>query len=80
MWQEWRCSRAWSVMRGQLSSSRTERCSVEHAEVPRCRMPSSVISSQWERLWGVEKGGGVRLIPLVVWVIGCVGYEEEGEM
>ena len=47
--QEVRWSRALSVMRGQLSSSSTVSFVLAELAWPRCLMPSSVISSQWER-------------------------------
>lgn len=50
----WQACRRWSrlasVIRGQLSSSNTARCSAAHGERANCRMPSSVISSQWDKL------------------------------
>lgn len=50
LWHEMRCSKEASVMRGQLSSSRTVKFSAAQGDVPRWRMPSSVMSSQWDRL------------------------------
>lgn len=50
----WQACRRWSrlasVIRGQLSNSNTARCSAAHGERANCRMPSSVISSQWDKL------------------------------
>lgn len=46
-----KCSRATSVMRRQLSSSRTRSLSWPQVLLLRCRIPSSVMSSQWDRLW-----------------------------
>lgn len=46
-----RCSRATSVMRRQLSSSSTRSLSWPQVLLLRCRIPSSVMSSQWDRLW-----------------------------
>ena len=37
-------------MRGQLSNSSTVKFSAAQGDVERCRIPSSVINSQWERL------------------------------
>jgi hypothetical protein len=51
LWHEMRCSREASVISGQLSSSRTVKFSAAQGDVPRWRMPSSVMSSQWDRLW-----------------------------
>ncbi|RLV62092.1 hypothetical protein DV515_00019687, partial [Chloebia gouldiae] len=45
LWQLLRCSREASVIRGQLSSSITSSRSWAQAPLPRCRIPSSVISS-----------------------------------
>lgn len=50
LWQLFRCSSEASVIRGQLSSSITSRRSWAQGPLPRCLMPSSVISSQWDRL------------------------------
>lgn len=50
LWQLFRCSREASVIRGQLSNSITSRRSWAQAPFPRWRMPSSVISSQWDKL------------------------------
>ena len=44
-----RWSRALSVMRGQLSSSSTVSLVLAELAWPSCLMPSSVMSSQWER-------------------------------
>lgn len=56
LWQLIRCSRDASVIRGQLSNSSTAKCSEAHVEVLRCLMPSSVISSQCDKLcyWKYE--------------------------
>lgn len=51
LWQEMRCSREASVMSGQLSNSNTVKCSDAHGDVPRWRIPSSVMSSQWDSDW-----------------------------
>lgn len=50
LWQLFKCSNDASVMRGQLSNSITSRRSWAQAPLPRWRIPSSVINSQWERL------------------------------
>lgn len=52
LWQLFRCSREASVIRGQLSSSITSKRSWAQAPFPKCRIPSSVISSQWDKLCG----------------------------
>lgn len=52
LWQLFRCSREASVIRGQLSSSITSKRSWAQAPLPKCRIPSSVISSQWDKLCG----------------------------
>lgn len=49
-----RCSRATSVMRRQLSNSSTRSLSWPQVLLLRCRIPSSVMSSQWDRLWNRE--------------------------
>ena len=49
LWQPTRWSRLWSVIRGQLSSSRTSRFSLAQGDIPSCLMASSVMSSQWEK-------------------------------
>lgn len=51
LWQLFRCSSEASVIRGQLSSSITSRRSWAQGPLPRCLMPSSVISSQCDRLY-----------------------------
>lgn len=61
-WQPIKCSSEESVMRGQLSSSMTWRCSVEQPLVPMWRMPSSVISSQWDNVWKREDKQHISLI------------------
>ncbi len=50
-WQLLRCSSVMSVIKGQLSSSTTCRRSWPHTLLLRCLIPSSVINSQWDRLW-----------------------------
>lgn len=50
-----RCSSAASVTRRQLSSSSTRSLSCPHVLLLRCRIPSSVMSSQWDKLWGGKK-------------------------
>lgn len=50
-----RCSSAASVTRRQLSSSNTRSLSCPHVLLLRCRIPSSVMSSQWDKLWEGKK-------------------------
>lgn len=50
LWQLFRCSREASVIKGQLSSSITSKRSCAQAPFPKWRIPSSVISSQWDKL------------------------------
>lgn len=50
-----RCSRATSVMRRQLSNSSTCSLSWPQELLLRCRIPSSVMSSQWDRLCSRER-------------------------
>lgn len=61
LWHEMRCSKEASVMRGQLSSSRTVKFSAAHGDVPRWRMPSSVMSSQWDRLCNWKCNNSIQL-------------------
>lgn len=51
LWQDTKCSSVRSVIRGQLSSSSTDRISAAQLPVVRCRIPSSVISSQCDRVY-----------------------------
>lgn len=55
LWQFSRCSRVTSVMRRQLSSSSTCSLSWPHVLLLRWRIPSSVINSQWDKLWNRGK-------------------------
>lgn len=54
LWQFSRCSRVTSVMSRQLSSSSTCSRSWPHVLLLRWRIPSSVINSQWDKLWNRE--------------------------
>ena len=56
LWQETRWSREASVMSGRLSNSKTFRFSEAQGAMPSCRIPSSVMSSQWERLIDSRRG------------------------
>lgn len=56
LWQLFRCSSEASVISGQLSSSTTSRRSWAQVPLPRCRMPSSVISSQCDKLRTCRRG------------------------
>lgn len=51
LWQDVRCSKETSVIRGQLSNSRIVKFSAAHGDVDKCLIPSSVINSQWESVW-----------------------------
>lgn len=59
LWQFSRCSRVTSVMRRQLSSSSTCSLSCPHVLLLRWRIPSSVISSQWDKLWNRETNNNI---------------------
>jgi len=54
-WHAIKCSNDASVMSGQLSSSNTVSCSVEQGLEPRCRIPSSVINSQCDKLCTISE-------------------------
>ena len=56
LWQETRWSKLASVIRGKLSSSRTIKCSDEQGAMPNWRIPSSVISSQCDKLMNSSLG------------------------
>lgn len=54
LWHETKCSSVRSVIKGQLSSSSTERLSAAQLPEVKWRIPSSVISSQCERVYKTE--------------------------
>lgn len=55
LWHETKCSSVRSVINGQLSSSSTERLSAAQLPEVKWRIPSSVISSQCERVYRTEE-------------------------
>lgn len=51
MWQDVKWSKEASVTNGQLSNSNTVRFSAAHGDNDKCLIPSSVISSQCDKVW-----------------------------
>lgn len=51
LWQDTKYSNVWSVIKGQLSNSRTDKLSAAQLPAANCLMPSSVMSSQWDNVW-----------------------------
>lgn len=50
LWHDTKCSNVWSVINGQLSNSKTDKLSAAQLPAANCRIPSSVINSQCDKV------------------------------